>query len=672
MVYNKEAESEVVAREGSPAELPCDLGRHPLRRAAWIRKESPERPIYAVRLVSGRATQANRSSQPDWGSRAYFSLVERPAKLKVTRVRASDEGTYYCVLETTSGVRDMQTVHLKVVEPPGDPRMEARGSVGSGGPSGPFNEGEPLLLACEVSGGRPTPHLQWNRDGRTLPTNETQPRRGVVRSTVLLVPRRGDLGARLTCMASNNVSGPGEVGLTLDLNLRPESVRIQGRRTPLAEGLPAELHCEVRGSRPRPWVSWTKGGRAVNGSFEHVSADGALLTSVMSFVPERADHEAQVTCSASNPKLPNAAPIRDSWILQVLYAPKIRVRLGKNLNPDAIREGASVYLECTVDANPAARDIRWYFESSEALPSGMHPHGDHLAIPRAQRRHAGRYGCGARNSRGHAMAPPLRLRVQHLPVCGLRGGGVDILGAPGVLLPLQCHAEADPSPSHFTWRGSPLTSWNGSEAVVRVAQEARDVQCYAKNLIGTQILPCVFHIRPLRIPEAPSNCTLEPSGTSAVIRCAAPSTAEGTLRYRALVFLLLNLEGNEASGALVANLSSDVPMFRLPPLTDARYRILVAASNSLGSGPHAELPYVQGDLSSWSVEALRAVAVTAALAVLLAPFLVLLVLRARRGRRREQRGSQVAPVESNPRRGKLRPTSPGDWAHIQDERVLPL
>ncbi|KAH8008602.1 hypothetical protein HPB51_000015 [Rhipicephalus microplus] len=100
------------------------------------------------------------------------------------------------------------------------------------------------------------------------PSSEAQ----LTTSTLLIHSlRREDLRATLYCTASNNISSPADTSVTLDLNLRPTSVKIRRGDIPVSAGLPAEIVCEVWGSRPPPVVTWWKGLRQLNHTFVYVS-----------------------------------------------------------------------------------------------------------------------------------------------------------------------------------------------------------------------------------------------------------------------------------------------------------------------------------------------------------------------------------------------------------------
>ena len=69
-------------------------------------------------------------------------------------------------------------------------------------------------------------------------------------------------------------------------------------------------------------------------------------------------------CRAENPNIPDSA-VEDRWRLDVQYQPVVSLRMGNSLNPDNIKEGADVYFECNVKANPKPYKLSWYKDVSQ-------------------------------------------------------------------------------------------------------------------------------------------------------------------------------------------------------------------------------------------------------------------------------------------------------------------
>lgn len=48
----------------------------------------------------------------------------------------------------------------------------------------------------------------------------------------------------------------------------------------------------------------------------------------------------------------------------VIDAPVVTMKMGKNLNPDTIKENDGVYFECQVKANPKPYKMAWFYNVS--------------------------------------------------------------------------------------------------------------------------------------------------------------------------------------------------------------------------------------------------------------------------------------------------------------------
>ncbi|XP_037561154.1 hemicentin-1-like [Dermacentor silvarum] len=557
--HSRGTSKRLIVREGHQTELPCDLrdalSNDSLAFVHWY--HAPERdihggssgaasslgygfraaaasrePIYTVDFGpdpalsrettvgaaggngaaggSGRGNnlmQVSRSAGHGWVGRAYFSIIGHPASLKVNSVRFEDAGMYTCTAVYRDGARRNSTVRLHVVAPPEPPVIrdgegnELRGTIG------PFNEGSTLALVCVVYGGKPKPTLVWSGmpDGmmaEVRPSSEAQ----LTTSTLLIHSlRREDLRSTLYCTASNNISSPADTSVTLDLNLRPTSVKIRRTDIPISAGLPAEIACEVWGSRPPPVVTWWKGLSELNHTFVYLSTDGNMTTSVVSFTPSRDDHGSSLACRAKNPAMAESVE-EDTWTMDIQYKPKISLQLGTKLSLENIQENNDVYLECRVDANPPVDEVAWQFNAQELQASeNVLVSKNFLVIQRVQTHHSGLYSCSAANAEGRTKGETLQLRVQHAPLCKANQHVV-YAASRHQEVEVHCEVEADPSNVTFEWRFNstlqqrPLKGFwaEGTRSIARYIPHSHTeygtLLCTASNRIGKQRQPCVFHV----------------------------------------------------------------------------------------------------------------------------------------------------------------------------------
>ncbi|GLG98679.1 Uncharacterized protein GBIM_05288 [Gryllus bimaculatus] len=117
---------------------------------------------------------------------------------------------------------------------------------------GPHDEGDDVMLTCRVIGGKPEPAVRWLVNG-VLVDDEYEHNAGDVIENRLMwnTVGRQDLNSVFSCQANNtNLTEPRETSLTLDLHLKPLTVRILNKQSPLAADRRYEVQCESAGSRP--------------------------------------------------------------------------------------------------------------------------------------------------------------------------------------------------------------------------------------------------------------------------------------------------------------------------------------------------------------------------------------------------------------------------------------
>ncbi|KAG0421394.1 hypothetical protein HPB47_002712, partial [Ixodes persulcatus] len=393
----------LIVREGHQTELPCDLrsasSNDSLAVVHWYHQPeksyhatpgietgahhrgSSQEPIYTVDFGSdpgltadtatvheygtGRGNnllQVNRTAGQGWVGRAYFSIIGHPASLKVNSVRFEDAGVYTCTAVFRDGARRNSTVRLHVLAPPEPPVISDGEGHELHGTIGPYNEASMLALVCAVYGGKPKPTLVWSGipEGMTAEIRSTSEEQLTTSTLLIHVLRRQDIGATLMCTASHNISSPASTSVTLDLNLRPIAVRIRREESPISAGLPAEIVCEVWGSRPPPVVTWWKGLQQLNHTFVYVSTDGNVTTSVVSFTPASEDHGSNLACRAKNPAMAESVE-EDTWRMDVQYAPLCRE---KQTVVYAASRHQEVEVHCDVEADPSNVTFEWRFNST--------------------------------------------------------------------------------------------------------------------------------------------------------------------------------------------------------------------------------------------------------------------------------------------------------------------
>ncbi|XP_039281570.1 LOW QUALITY PROTEIN: hemicentin-2 [Nilaparvata lugens] len=622
--------SDTRAVAGGVAKIPCDVATQlkddRVHLVLWYKEGEkgmgvriPLTPIYSFDGRDGAEDEAAQhwTDTASLGSRAFFNVKESPAKLTIDGVKDKDGGVYRCRVDFRKSPTRNSRVNLTVIIPP-----ERLSVVDENGDHiqhyilGPYSEGASLDLACIATGGRPTPRVTWWQENALLDdTWELMSERRV--RNVLRVEKlqRRHLHAVFTCQASNNdLVAPISSAVTLDLNLNPLWVKILGENRPVSANHSQEVRCEVAGARPAPHIRWWKGSFLLYNATQETSSDGNRTTSTLHYIPSMEDFGEKLICKATSPFLKEPFQ-QDSWTLNVRHVPEITLEVGGGTNLSAIKEGDDVHLECTIRANPWVYRVAWEHNGKTLysnVSDGVQVNNQSLLIRNVTRSHAGVYTCIASNQEGDGQSNQLLLDVKFKPVC--RPGQQTVLGAARLeKTEIACEVEANPVAVNFTWEIHPGAGVNGSvgpgagksrdkvedkvefdvektrsTAVVTPVTTADfgEFSCWATNVIGRQLEPCVYKLIPAGRPEAVSNCTvLNQTEDLVVVGCSAGF--DGGLGQ---AFQLELYDGAQ----LLRNVSSAhaLPHFTLQPLPAAdsrRLQLRVYAFNHKGRSPYVTL-----------------------------------------------------------------------------------
>ncbi|XP_018327739.1 nephrin-like [Agrilus planipennis] len=521
----------VLTREGNTSELPCNLQvTHPPDKVSLVEwtKGDDEQPLYKVDF---RGVQTQVVPKPEGENRLSLRLVEdKKALLVISSTKVADEGLYNCRVDFYRSQTTFTHVNLTVIVPPqGVQITDELGIPIKNGVTKAYAAGASLILICVATGGKPLPTVAWSRDGEIV-TNVTQHFPERFRSqNILRVPEltRSDLHAVYQCEVSNsNQQPPLIVKVTVEMFLRPLEVTLidpfRFNQTFSAEKK-YELICRCKGSRPPPIISWWKDGIPMEGGTISVSADGNTTTSTLWFTPQASDDGLVLSCRAANQMVPHSE-LRDSWMLKVLYPPKIILHLGHGLQPSSIREGVDVYFECQIIANPKVTRVWWLRDGirlASNASAGILVANQTLVLQGVSRRSSGNYYCESSNTEGTSRSVPFQLKVKFEPVCG-EPNNRKVLGvAKGEPVKIECKVDAEPAARYFRW------SFNSTPGISRILKEhtanaglsiltyqpmsASDygtIQCWGNNEFGTQRAPCIYHIVPAGRPDPPNGCVV--------------------------------------------------------------------------------------------------------------------------------------------------------------------
>ncbi|XP_017046472.1 hemicentin-1 isoform X1 [Drosophila ficusphila] len=514
---------------GRQAMLPCDISPQERDDAVymvlWFREGDGE-PIYNFDVRGRQFGQARLWSSPSaFGTRAHFSSTTHPAQLKIDNIRIEDEGVYRCRVDFRNSPTRNLKINLTVIVPPDRPiiygqnRHEKAGNVES------FNEGNDIVLSCEVSGGRPRPNVTWYLDNTAIDESfEQRPDGKTINHLSYPNVGRQHLNSRLMCVASNtNLTPPNNKVVVLDVNLKPIAVHILTKDRFVSADRTYDVECKSSGSKPPALITWWKGSKQLKKLTKNFNEPDNQSLSILTFTPGREDDGKYLTCRAENQFIDGSA-IEDKWRLIVHYQPTTTLKIGSSLNPDDIKEGDDAYFECIVLANPKPYKMSWFHNGKELqhnISAGVILSDQSLVLQSVSRASAGDYTCLAVNSEGKGPSNPVTLRIRYAPICAT--DHEELLGAlKHETLPLKCEVDSSPPADSFHWTFN--SSGEQTELPARLHSSETGmsrlnytpstdldygtISCWAKNSIGTQKSPCVFQIVAAGRPFPLQNCSV--------------------------------------------------------------------------------------------------------------------------------------------------------------------
>ncbi|CAG5013591.1 unnamed protein product [Parnassius apollo] len=214
-----------------------------------------------------------------------------------------DSGQYRCRVDFIKSPTKNTRLNLTVLSSEGNDKVH-------GNILGPYDKGAEVNLTCIAVGGRPIARVSWWKSHALLANSEAL-------ATVSFKLHRPDFSTDITCQAVTDPSIPPLSNrLSIDMNLPPLSVRIQGGKRPLVAGQSTELTCQVVGARPKPVISWWKGGTKLTTVWDSTSMDRDITTSVLTFVPAIEDAGRVLPCRAAKPKISHTTR-EDGWKMEI-------------------------------------------------------------------------------------------------------------------------------------------------------------------------------------------------------------------------------------------------------------------------------------------------------------------------------------------------------------------
>ncbi|XP_040902044.1 roundabout homolog 1 isoform X2 [Toxotes jaculatrix] len=413
------------------------------------------------------------------------------------------------------------------------------------------SKGEPATLNCKAEG-RPTPTVEWYKDGERVETDRDNPRsqRMLLPSGSLFFLRivhgrrsKPDEGSYV-CVARNYLGEAVSHNASLEVAILRDDFRQNPADVIVAAGEPAVLECQPPRGHPEPTISWKKDGTNIDDRDERITIRGGKLM----ITNARKNDAGKYVCVGTNMVGERESEIAE---LTVLERPSFVRRPGSQV----VLVDQSVEFRCEARGDPVPT-VRWRKDDGD-LPKGRYEiREDHtLKIRRLTSADVGSYTCVAENLVGKAEASAsLTVHVMSVPPAFVVRPRNQVVGV-GRTVTFQCEATGNPQPAIFWQReGSQnlLFSYQPPQPSSRfsVSQtgdltitdaERSDMgyySCQALNIAGSVITKALLEVTdvvsdrpPPVIRQGPTNQTVAVDGT-VVLNCVASGNPTPTILWR--------------------------------------------------------------------------------------------------------------------------------------------
>ncbi|XP_031153435.1 roundabout homolog 1 isoform X6 [Sander lucioperca] len=413
------------------------------------------------------------------------------------------------------------------------------------------SKGEPATLNCKAEG-RPTPTVEWYKDGERVETDRDNPRsqRMLLPSGSLFFLRivhgrrsKPDEGSYV-CVARNYLGEAVSHNASLEVAILRDDFRQNPADVIVAAGEPAVLECQPPRGHPEPTISWKKDGINIDDRDERITIRGGKLM----ITNARKSDAGKYVCVGTNMVGERESEIAE---LTVLERPSFVRRPGSQV----VLVDQSVEFRCEARGDPVPT-VRWRKDDGD-LPKGRYEiREDHtLKIRRLTSADVGSYTCVVENMVGKAEASAtLTVHVMSVPPAFVVRPRNQVVGV-GRTVTFQCEATGNPQPAIFWQReGSqnllfsyqppqPSSRFSVSQSgdLTITDAERSDMgyySCQAINTAGSVLTKALLEITdvvsdrpPPVIRQGPTNQSVAVDGT-VVLNCVATGNPTPTILWR--------------------------------------------------------------------------------------------------------------------------------------------
>ncbi|XP_036416319.1 roundabout homolog 3 [Colossoma macropomum] len=409
------------------------------------------------------------------------------------------------------------------------------------------SKGEPATLNCKAEG-RPTPTVEWYKDGEHVETDKDDPRshRMLLPSGSLFFLRivhgrrsKPDEGV-YTCVARNYLGEAVSRNASLEVATLRDDFRQAPNDVVVAVGEAAVLECIPPRGHPEPSISWKRNNVRVSDKDGRISMQGGKL--IISHT--RKSDAGMYVCVGSN-----MVGERDSDPAElVVFERPVFIR--RPVNQIALAEETVEFL-CEVHGDPAPT-VRWRREEGE-LPRGRFEiHSDNsLRLLKVREEDEGTYTCMTENSVGKTEASAM-LQVHVSPQITVQPR--DQVSAQGRTVTFHCGTQGNPPPAVF-WQkegtqmllfpGQPPSqagrysvSMSGELTIKDVhSEDSGYYVCQAISVAGSAISKAILEVKPGPsdlvppiIRQGPANQTLA-RGSNILLQCHVTGSPPPSIRW---------------------------------------------------------------------------------------------------------------------------------------------
>ncbi|XP_053702998.1 roundabout homolog 3 isoform X2 [Synchiropus splendidus] len=401
------------------------------------------------------------------------------------------------------------------------------------------SKGEPATLNCKAEG-RPTPMVEWYKDGERVETDREDPRshRMLLPSGSLFFLRivhgrrsKPDEGVYV-CVARNYLGEAVSRNASLEVAILRDDFRQTPSDVVVAAGEPAVMECIPPRGHPEPTISWKRNNIRVNDKDERITMRGGKLM----ISNTRKSDAGMYVCVGTN-----MVGEKDSDPAElVVFERPVFTKQPVN---QVVLADDTVDFFCEVHGDPTPT-VRWRREEGE-LPRGRFEirSDNSLRLTQVRAEDEGTYTCVSENSVGKAEAAgTLQVHVGPSMPPQIVVRPRDQIAAPGRTITFLCSTKGNPPPAVFWQKEGSQTllfpiqeptqasrfsvSLSGELTIADVQVEDSGFYiCQAINVAGSILTKALLEVEsatsdrvPPIIRQGPANHTLAP-GSTAQLHC---------------------------------------------------------------------------------------------------------------------------------------------------------